>query len=136
MRKFFVLALLCALICSCGSDKKVVGDVKNLYGKWFIEEAMNSSTADAEERPYISFEKDGKMNGCASVNLFFGDYKFDGKNLKLGNVGMTRKMGASMEVEDAVSEALGKSLTIKIDGEKAQVFDKSGKIVMTLVKDK
>ncbi len=135
MKKFFVLALLCALICSCGSDKKVEGDVNNLYGKWFIEEAMSASTVGAEERPFINFDKNGKMNGNASVNLFFGDYKFDGKKLTLGNMGMTRKLGASMDVERTISEALDKSATIKIEGKSAKVLDKSGKVVMTLVKE-
>lgn len=135
IRKFFAFALLCALICSCGSDKKVVGDAKNLYGKWFIEEAMAKSTMDAEKRPFINFDKDGRMNGNASVNTFFGDYSFDGKTLKLDNVGMTRMMGRSMDVERSVSDALDKSVTIKIDGKNAKVLDKKGNVVMVLMKE-
>lgn len=135
IKKIFAFALFCAFICSCGSDKKVVGDVKNLYGKWFIEEAMTKSTMDAETRPFITFGKDGRMNGNASVNSFFGDYSFDGKTLKLDNVGMTRMMGRSMDVERSVSDALDKSVTIKVDGKNAQVLDKKGNVVMVLVKE-
>lgn len=109
--------------------------MKNLYGKWFIEEAMAKSTADGETKPFITFEKSGRMNGNASVNSFFGDYSFDGKTLKLDNVGMTRMMGRSMDVERSVSDALDKSVTIKIDGKNAKVLDKKGNVVMVLVKE-
>lgn len=135
IKKIFAFALMCALICSCGSNKNVTGDVKELYGKWYIEEAMAHSTMDAETRPFINFGKDGRMNGNASVNTFFGDYSFDGKILKLDNVGMTRMMGRSMDVERSVSEALDKSVTIKIEGKKAAVLNKKGDVVMVLVKE-
>ena len=107
MKKFFILSAICALMCSCGSQKKVEGNTADLYGEWIIEKAMGLSTEGGEKQAFIKFAPDGKMNGNASVNSFFGGYELKGDTLKLGNVGMTRMMGPSMDIEDAVVKALG-----------------------------
>ena len=43
MKKFFILSAICALMCSCGSQKKVEGNTADLYGEWIIEKAMGLS---------------------------------------------------------------------------------------------
>lgn len=134
MKKFFILSAICALMCSCGSQKKVEGYTADLYGEWIIEKAMGLSTEGGEKQAFIKFAPDGKMNGNASVNSFFGGYELKGDTLKLGNVGMTRMMGPSMDIEDAVVKALGESVTIKVNKQSASVLDKNGKVVMELKK--
>lgn len=121
-------------MCSCGSQKKVEGNTADLYGEWIIEKAMGLSTEGGEKQAFIKFASDGKMNGNASVNSFFGGYELKGDTLKLGNVGMTRMMGPSMDIEDAVVKALGESVTIKVNKKSASVLDKNGKVVMELKK--
>ena len=136
MKKFFILSAICALMCSCGSQKKVEGNTADLYGEWIIEKAMGLSTEGGEKQAFIKFAPDGKMNGNASVNSFFGGYELKGDTLKLGNVGMTRMMGHHMEIETAVTQALGQTHSVKVKGSKAQLLDKDGRPVMQLVRAK
>ena len=136
MKKFFILSAICALMCSCGSQKKVEGNTADLYGEWIIEKAMGLSTEGGEKQAFIKFAPDGKMNGNASVNSFFGGYELKGDTLKLGNVGMTRMMGHHMEIETAVTQALDQTHSVKVKGSKAQLLDKDGRPVMQLVRAK
>ncbi len=129
-----VVALLGAgmiFLNSCGNTKVAADQIK---GDWHIEEAMGVSTVGAEKEAFISFDGNGKINGDASVNTFMGSYKFDGETLKLDNIGMTMMLGASMEIEDAITKALNSTAKIEIDGDKAVVKNSTGEKIMTLVR--
>ena len=134
MKKIFILSAICALLCSCGSEKKVEGNVKDLYGEWIIEQVNGLGTEGGMKQPFINFAADGKVNGNASVNSFFGAYELRGDTLKMGNLGMTRMMGPSMDVEDAIVKVLGEAVTISVKKDVATVMDKEGNAVMKLRK--
>ncbi len=127
MRLLLLLVALALVGCKAhrGTD---------LSGRWQITEAMGEPTEGAEEEPYIEFGADGRVNGCASVNLFFGSYGLSGKQIALQNIGMTRRMGASMDVERRISEALAEAKTIDIAAGEARIFDAQGRCIMTLRK--
>ncbi len=130
-----LIALMFAvLLGSCSDEKKVSGEIDNLKGEWTIVTAMGKSTASGEQEPFINFTDSGTVNGNASVNHFFGDFNLDGNVLMLTNIGMTRMMGASMEVEDAVTKALSEVHTIDIKGDTATGYNKDGKSVVVLKK--
>lgn len=108
----------------------------DITGTWNIEKAMGKSTVGAETAPFIQFEDDGKMYGNASVNRFFGNYQLKGNKLKFSNLGMTLMLGASMDIEDAVKQAIDRSNTIKADDFKAYIFGEKNDTVMVLKKQK
>lgn len=108
----------------------------DIYGKWEIQEAMGVKTASAETKPFINFEKGGSVNGNASVNIFSGSYKLSGNKLTLVNIGITKMMGASMDVEDAVIDAINNVALVKEKDGKVLVLDSKGKTVMILAKMK
>lgn len=108
----------------------------DITGTWNIEKAMGKSTVGAETAPFIQFENDGKMYGNASVNRFFGNYQLKGNKLKFSNLGMTLMLGASMDIEDAVKQAIDRSNTIKADNFKAYIFGEKNDTVMVLKKQK
>ena len=56
--------------------------------------------------------------------------------MQLSNLGMTRMMGTHMEIETAVTQALGQPHSVKVKGSKAQLLDKDGRPVMQLVRAK
>lgn len=105
----------------------------DLKGTWNIESAYGVSTEGAETPAFISFEET-EFNGNASVNNFFGSYTFEEGGLALNNVGMTRKMGASMEIEDAITKALNNCSSVKMEGEKLVICDNDGNDIMVLSK--
>lgn len=133
LRTGFLTALIAVLLASCGCSKSLV-TTTSLTGDWTIEKALDKSTAGGENPATISFAADGSLNGCATVNRFFGAYHLKGNTLSLSNIGMTRMMGASMDIEDAITQALNKTDKIEIKGDKATIYDKDNKVVMTLKK--
>lgn len=133
MNRIVIAALSAGMIflSSCGNTKVASDQIK---GDWHIEEAMGVSTVGAEKEAFISFDGNGKVNGDASVNTFMGSYVFDGESLKLDNIGMTMMLGASMEIEDAITKAINSAAKIEIDGDKAVVRNDAGEQIMTLVR--
>ena len=77
MKKYIFSALCAIAITSCSTQKTAM----DITGTWNIEKAMGKSTVGAETAPFIQFENDGKMNGNASVNSFFGNYQLKGNKL-------------------------------------------------------
>ena len=126
-----VMMLGVCVTVGCASQQKTA---QALEGKWNIESANGQGTAEGEKQAFITFGRNGEVNGCSSVNSFFGSYTLDGKKMQLSNLGMTRMMGPSMDIEDAVVKALGESVTIKVNEKSASVLDKNGKVVMELKK--
>lgn len=52
------------------------------------------------ERPFVRFEKDGKVAGFASINRFFGSIKLDTRgNLELSPLGSTRMAGPEQQMK-------------------------------------
>lgn len=117
----------------CASQQKTA---QALAGKWNIESANGQGTAEGEKQAFITFGRNGEVNGCSSVNSFFGSYTLDGKKMQLSNLGMTRMMGTHMEIETAVTQALDQTHSVKVKGSKAQLLDKDGRPVMQLVRAK
>lgn len=134
IKKTALLAVLCLIMLgSCGT-KNVLEISANMIGTWDIVSAMGKSTAGGDKAPYITFAEGGKFNGNASVNNFFGEYKPSKNEPAIKNVGMTRMMGRSMDIEQNITDALNNTTTIKLQGDKAVVYDKNGKEVMVLKK--
>ncbi len=133
MKKTITTILAALALAGCTSQKSM--ETIDITGKWNIEEAMGQSTENGENQAFINFGSNGQMNGNASVNLFNGSYKLDGEHLTLYNIGMTRMMGASMEVEDAVTNALNATKSIKTEDERVIVLDSKNNTVMVLAKE-
>ncbi len=145
----YLLALLAlASLTACGSKRGAV-NVKasastnvaslkeSIVGSWAIDKALDTSTETAEEQPFISFEENGRMNGNASVNLFFGGYILGGSDsLRLDNVGMTRKLGQSMDVERAITEAINTLCRMRVEGERAYCLNEEGDTLLWLTRMK
>lgn len=124
-----------AMMASCNSSKSVT-DPASIQGEWSIIEAKGISTKEGTRPATITFTADGKVNGCATVNSFFGDYTFDGQNLTFDHLGLTRMMGLehSMKIEDAVVDAINKTKTATVEEGKAEFFDAEGNKVIELKK--
>ena len=135
MKKTLLFAAFAALLVGCSktptADKTATPDI---LGQWVITEAMGVSTNDADTTAYINFDTK-KVNGSTSVNLFFGPYTLNGDTIQFGNLGMTRKMGKNMDVENAVTEAIKKAKFVKVEGELMTVLNEQGIKIMTLQRD-
>lgn len=129
-----LLASFSIMFCSCAGSKNFSENKYDMTGTWNIVTAMDKSTKGGDKEPEITFGKDGKIHGNASVNSFFGGYTQKGNVIEFSNMGSTRMMGKSMDIEQAISEAFEKTHTVKVKGNKATVYDKSGRKIMTMKK--
>ena len=89
--------------------------------QWILQEMTveDSNYPLAGERPFVKFETDGKINGFASVNRFFGSVQVDDKGLlKWSPMGSTRMAGPEelMNQEDAFLKALPKTEQLSVKG--------------------
>lgn len=132
-KKGILLTILTSIILSsCACKKTAENQTASIYGEWLIETAMDKSTDGGEQQATITFDADGKINGCATVNRFFGEYTHKGDSLSFSAIGMTRKMGRTMDKEIAITQALAESSNIKINGNTAIIMGKDKKTVMVL----
>jgi heat shock protein HslJ len=78
-----------------------------LRGSWRIT-AIDGKPAVAESEPSVSFEADGKINGKASCNRFFGGYSLTGEGLTAGPLASTKMLceDALMAQEGAIMDIL------------------------------
>ena len=64
-----------------------------------------------------------------------GSYSQDGKKLSFGNMATTMMAGPDMDLEREVLDAINKTASIKdMAGNKVQVFDANGNLIMELQK--
>jgi heat shock protein HslJ len=81
--------------------------------EWKLEYLKSDGTQFGMEDivPTLSFSSDGKVNGFAGCNKFFGSYKIDGRTIQVGEIGATRMhCEPTMELELAYLKVLGKEL--------------------------
>ena len=100
------------------------------------EDGVVSSLDSQPAEQTISFDADGKFNGNAGCNKFFGSYEVEENKLSLGAIGST-KMACEEEVMQAESTylaALEKAATYHITGQTLQIRDTEGNTLITFSK--
>ncbi len=127
----FLLASMPLFFSCCNNDKAAVA---NVQGEWMIEEAMSKSTQGGDSETVIVFNEDGTVGGNTSINSFSGEYKQEGENLTFSNIGLTQAMGESVEIEQAVVEAINNVASIKMTDDKLEILNKDGNTVLVLKK--
>lgn len=116
---FYPLFFLLLFIVGCSQ-----GGVshENLTQKWTLSTLDDPKAltipSDGDEVA-IEFTQDGKVNGYAGCNRFFGTYTTQGNTISFDGVGMTRRMcdPTSMAVEDSLSKLLHGDSVIEIQQE-------------------
>lgn len=94
------------------------------------------SSNDQQIEQTLAFDADGKFNGNAGCNNFFGSYEVEENTLFFGAIGST-KMACEEEVMQAESTylaALEKAATYHITGQTLQIRDTEGNTLITFSK--
>lgn len=105
MKKFFLWFVF--LLCSCQGEVSIPSD------REFVLKQTNPPIS------IIFNQKENRFAGFGGVNRYFGQYKTDGKNLTLSQVGATMMMGKpeDMESERLYFEALRDVTSFDVNGE-------------------
>jgi heat shock protein HslJ len=104
MKKFFLWFVF--LLCSCQGEVSIPAD------REFVLKQTNPPIT------IIFNQKENRFAGFGGVNRYFGQYKIDGKNLTLSQVGATMMMGKpeDMETERLYFKELGEISSFETDG--------------------
>lgn len=140
-----LIAFMGVIVTGCSSANTQQSDetqvqqestAQTLQGEWFITQANDVNTVQYGDDASVIFDADGKANGRAVVNSFFGDYALDGKSIQFDHVGATKMMGPEeeMKAESAILQAINDAKSATVNADKATIYDSKGKVVMTLKK--
>lgn len=105
--RILALGLLGMLIMGCNAQQGITG-------QWILTSLSNNgkevAVKSSEGEVFVAFDE-GKFNGNAGCNNFFGGYTFDKGVVTTSGVGMTRKMcdPASMAIEDTLVKVFADS---------------------------
>ena len=132
MKKVIIMLMSAAVLFGCGTGKKVDAS-KAIVGDWEIVEAGGHAVETGFDKATISFDAKGGVNGCTSINRFFGSYSLKGDALEFGNIGLTKMMGPTPETERAVVDGLNKGVKVSFeDNDNASILSKDGTEVLKL----
>lgn len=84
--KSVTVAIGAKTFSGCGGEPATL-----LQGQWNMTE-VDGKPVIAGSTPTIGFEADGKINGNASCNRFFGGYTLSGEGLTAGDLGASMMM--------------------------------------------
>lgn len=132
MKKTLFSALaLCMALASCTTNPN--DNLQSILpGQWAITEASGMSTDNAESNPFIHFTDSGYVNGNTSVNNFFAQYTTKGDSIFFEQLGVTSRMGYSMDVEKAIIDAINNCVTLEFQDSILSAKDHNSNVVMTM----
>lgn len=132
---FTVLSLTISSCCACRKGSPQIGKLENATWKLIelnLDPIENSGIT-------LTFDPEKKMiYGTAPCNNFFGGYSlFEAQdNIKIGNIGSTRKACQEMAVENKFTAQLSDIVRVKIEDNYLMLINSQGALVavLTLVK--
>jgi len=144
---YFTVSLLITVLlgCNASSNKQKAGqgdqtlitsdNISRITGMQWILQKMIVDASEyplAGEMPFVKFETDGKINGFASINRFFGSMQINEQGqIKWSEAfGSTRMAGPEglMKQEHAFLEALPKTEQLTIKGIRLYAYSEDRQI--------
>jgi len=113
MKKFFFLSIIIASVFTLFSNqrKKNTENLPLLNTKWILEEIYETPITQGLDTAFITFSDNYKFSGNFGCNLFFGNFNFGKKRIKIDFLGSTRRLCTNMSLEDQFSKALRDDIT-------------------------
>ena len=126
------VAIMTALMCSCGNTGKTV----SLDGEWIITKVEGKTIEVVENTPFIAVDVDEKtVHGTGGCNIFNGEFSQEANNpasFQLGELATTMMAGPGMEQEGIILPALGKvrSFAVQEDGTISLMDEKQNEVLV------
>ena len=108
MRKITLLCIciLSILILKAGNRKKNADNLPLLNTKWKLTEIYGNEVVPLYDTAHIIFSDTYKLSGNLGCNLFFGEFNYGKKKIKMDYFGSTKKLCMNMEVEENFIKAI------------------------------
>jgi len=113
MKKIVLVSIfvVSVLVLFANQRKKNVEISPLLNTKWILKEVYEMPVIQASDTAFITFNDDYKISGNLGCNLFFGNFTFGKKRMRIDFLGSTRRLCINMDVEDRFSKALRDDIT-------------------------
>lgn len=127
-------------VCLTGAGgKKLIKLIRRslIDGRWNIMSVGGTDVVTAENIPFLDFRTGaGRVFGNIGCNSYNASVEFDADKsaLKLGMGAVTQMMCPDMEVESAVSAALAKVASFRIEGDMLYLLDAQGAELVKLAR--
>ncbi len=139
MKKLILTACVATVFAAlCAACVKRGDTIAQLNGEWNIT-LVDGKKPNSKVTPWIGFDiAEKRIYGNLGVNHVIGTLDTEVKPgmIDLSQLGLTRMMGApeDMEVENRVSEALGKVISYRVTdhGNRVNLYDERGTRVLEL----
>ena len=109
----FLTGIILSLITlQAKSGKKTSGNLPLLNTKWILEKIDDSYIFFHDtDTAYIVFYDNYKFAGNFSCNIFFGEFSYGKKRIKLDYVGATKKLCQDMDIEERFFKTIKNDIT-------------------------
>ena len=113
MKKIVLVSIfvVSVLVLFANQRKKNVEISPLLNTKWILKELYEIPVIQAADTAFIIFHDTYKISGNLGCNLFFGNFTFGKKRMRIDFLGSTRRLCINMDVEDRFSKALRDDIT-------------------------
>ena len=138
-RSILIPLLATTLGSACGGVLGGTFSPETLEGPtWQLLEiagVTESPPSEASVPITLSFSEDGRMNGSAGCNRYFGEYRTTDGTLDLSQVGVTRMAcdASLMDREDEYLDALERVGGWERSGDRLVLLDATGHVVLRFV---
>lgn len=135
MPRFFVnLVLVLVVIMSSACSPTASSTLPDLNGTSWVAVQIGDLTPPENIQSTLYFDQ-GKINGKAACNSFFGEYTIEDGTLAMSGIGSTMMFCAEgMEQETAFLVALEATAAYRLEGESLSLLDADGKTLAVLAK--
>jgi heat shock protein HslJ len=111
-RLFLITVLILSLLLSHASKRKKNSENLPLCNtKWVLKELFNTPVTHHPDTAFIVFHHSYKLSGNFGCNLFFGEFNYGKKRLKIDYQGATKKYCFDMDLEENFIKAIKNDIT-------------------------
>ena len=103
---FFTIIFLQIFVLFAKKDKKNADNLPLLNTKWILTEISEIPVLQGADTAFIVFYESTKFSGNFGCNLFFGEFTFGKKRIKIDYAGSTKMYCFNMNLEEQFSKAL------------------------------
>jgi len=113
IKKFFFLTIiiLSVLALFAKQRKKNIENIPLLNTKWVLEEIFEIPVFHNLDTAFIIFYENYKFSGNFGCNIFFGEFNFGKKRMKVDYQGATKKLCMDMDLEQQFAKAMRSDIT-------------------------
>jgi heat shock protein HslJ len=107
----FTIVISSVFVSQAGKKKKNSDDLPLLNTKWVLKEVFEMFVIHELDTAFMIFYDTYKFSGNFGCNLFFGEYSYGKKRMKVDYFGATKKYCFDMRLEEQFAKALRSDIT-------------------------